>query len=25
VRDYAPGLTPDDSTLDVSGLRRADG
>ncbi len=25
VRDYAPGLTPDDPTLDVPGLRPADG
>jgi uncharacterized cupin superfamily protein len=25
VRDYAPGLTPDGSTLDVPGLRPADG
>lgn len=24
VRDYAPGLTPDDPSLDVPGLRRAD-
>ena len=25
VRDYAPGLTPDQPTLDVPGLRPADG
>jgi uncharacterized cupin superfamily protein len=25
VRDYAPGLTPDDATLDVPGLKPADG
>jgi uncharacterized cupin superfamily protein len=25
VRDYAPGLTPDDPTLDVPGLRPGDG
>ena len=25
VRDYAPGLTPEDPTLDVPGLRPADG
>jgi hypothetical protein len=25
VRDYAPGLSPDDPTLDVPGLRPADG